>query len=69
MISWIRRGSGRKELVLVNKDFLSAAYILGGAAAERSGIISGHAYSVLKAREVKGERFVLSKYRLLCSKY
>ncbi|KAG0136169.1 large subunit of cytosolic Ca2+-dependent cysteine protease [Tuber indicum] len=48
-----------EELVLSNKDFLFAAGLLGNVAEERSGIMSGHAYSVLKAREVKGKRFVL----------
>jgi len=59
----------KEELLLVNKDFLFAASILGSATSERSGIISGHAYSVLKAREVKGKRFVLIRYHLLCPKY
>ncbi|PUU77477.1 hypothetical protein B9Z19DRAFT_1086267 [Tuber borchii] len=49
----------KEELLQVNKDFLFAAGILGSVTEERSGIISGHAYSVLKAREVKGKRFVL----------
>ena len=60
----------KEELVLVNKDFLFAAYIWGrGVTGDRSGIIAGHAYSVLKAREVKGKRFVLIRYGLPCSKY
>ena len=46
-----------EELELANKDFLFAASLSG--AEHRSGILSGHAYSVLKAREVKGKRFVL----------
>lgn len=49
-----------EELSLANKDFLFAASLLG--ALDRSGIISGHAYSVLKAREVKGKRFVLVRW-------
>lgn len=59
----------KEELLLVNKDFLFAASILGNVTSERSGIISGHAYSVLKAREVKGKRFVLIRYHLPCPKY
>ena len=59
----------KEELLQVNKDFLFAAGILGSVTEERSGIISGHAYSVLKAREVKGKRFVLVRYEFLCSKY
>jgi hypothetical protein len=51
-----------EELLLANKDFLFAAVILGGVTEERSGIITGHAYSVLKAREVNGKRFVLVRY-------
>ena len=39
-----------------------AAGMLGSAAAERSGIISGHAYWVIKEREVKRERFVFIRY-------
>jgi len=37
----------KEELFQVNKDFLFAAGILGSATEERSGIISGRAYSVL----------------------
>ncbi|CUS13992.1 unnamed protein product [Tuber aestivum] len=47
----------KEELILANKDFLFAAGLLGNVAEERSGILSGHAYSVLKAREVNGKRF------------
>lgn len=51
-----------EELLLVNKDFLFAAAISGDE--PRSGIMAGHSYSVLKAKEVKGERFVLIRYGL-----
>ena len=57
------------ELLPVSKDFLFAAGILGSATEERSGIMSRHAYSVIKVREVKGKRFVLVKYGFLCSEY
>ena len=57
----------KEELLQVNKDFLFAAAISGPV--NRSGIISGHAYSVLQAREVKGKRFVLIRYHILCSQY
>ncbi|PUU83747.1 hypothetical protein B9Z19DRAFT_1071564 [Tuber borchii] len=46
----------KEELLQVNKDFLFAAT---SAQVDRSGIIAGHAYSVLQAKEVKGNRFVL----------
>ena len=62
-------GFWKEELLQVNKDFLFADGIFGSAAAERSGIILGHAYSVHKVREVKGKGFVLIRYGLLGSKY
>lgn len=48
------------ELLLANKDFLFAAAVSGNE--DRSGIFTGHSYSVLKAKEVKGERFVQVRY-------
>ncbi|RPA96764.1 cysteine proteinase [Choiromyces venosus 120613-1] len=59
----------KEELVLANKDFLFAAGLLGNVAAERSGIISGHAYSVLKAKEVNGKRFVLIRNPWGCTEW
>ncbi|KAG0640145.1 hypothetical protein HOY80DRAFT_32753, partial [Tuber brumale] len=54
------------EVVLANKDFLFEAGLLGNVAAERSRGISGHAYSALKGRGVKGMRFALVRCSLLC---
>ncbi|PWW77978.1 cysteine proteinase [Tuber magnatum] len=58
-----------EELILANKDFLFAAGLLGNVAVERSGILSGHAYSVLKAREVNGKRFVLIRNPWGCTEW
>ena len=55
--------------MLVGFTWATAARLLGSATAEKSGIISGHAHSVLKEREVKRKRFVLIRYDLLCLKY
>ncbi|KAI5814597.1 hypothetical protein BZA77DRAFT_356388 [Pyronema omphalodes] len=50
----------KEQLSLVNKDFLfGASFNTGEKDAERRGVEGGHAYSVLKAVEAKGERFVL----------
>lgn len=46
----------------MNKDFLFAASISG--LEDRAGILVGHSYSVLKVKEVKGEKFVLVRYVL-----
>lgn len=51
-------------MLLVNKDFLFGAwtYTPASQTSERKGIIKLHAYSVLKAVEAKGKRFVLVRY-------
>ncbi|KAF3902873.1 Calpain-11 [Arthrobotrys entomopaga] len=49
----------KEELLKVNKEFLFAGAIDSITDAEYNGIYSGHAYSVLKAKEVDGHRFVL----------
>ncbi|EPS38658.1 hypothetical protein H072_7623 [Dactylellina haptotyla CBS 200.50] len=49
----------KEELMKVNQEFLFAGAIDSIMDAERNGIYSGHAYSVLKAKEIDGHRFVL----------
>jgi len=54
----------KEELMLVNKDFLFAAWIptmFKGPADKRSELIKCHAYSVLRAVEIKGQRLVLMR--------
>lgn len=46
-------------LALVNKEFLFAAAVSAPGSEDREGVIKGHAYSVLRAVEAKGKRFVL----------
>ncbi|DAZ99275.1 TPA: LOW QUALITY PROTEIN: hypothetical protein N0F65_005443 [Lagenidium giganteum] len=48
----------KEEMLKVNKELLFAGGITGVAADEVKGIITGHAYSVLKAVEVHGKRLV-----------
>ncbi|KAJ0396233.1 hypothetical protein ATCC90586_006167 [Pythium insidiosum] len=48
----------REELTKVNKELLFACAISGVRAFSVQGIIVNHAYSVLKAVEVNGQRFV-----------
>ncbi|ODQ50686.1 cysteine proteinase, partial [Saitoella complicata NRRL Y-17804] len=51
-----------QNLLRVNQDHLFGCFtgcLHSGAADSRSGIFEGHAYSVLKVVEVKGERLVL----------
>ncbi|DBA01573.1 TPA: hypothetical protein N0F65_011544 [Lagenidium giganteum] len=48
----------KEEMLKVNKELLFAAAISGVAADEVKGIITGHAYSVLKAVEINGKRLV-----------
>ncbi|KAF3131535.1 hypothetical protein TWF569_011159 [Orbilia oligospora] len=49
----------KEELMKVNEEFLFAGAIDSITGSERDGVYAGHAYSVLKAREVDGHRFVL----------
>lgn len=50
----------KEDLTLANKDYLFSGYLMGTV--DRSGILAGHAYSVLKAVEVNGQRLVLVRY-------
>lgn len=53
-----------KEILKVNQDFLFGCYtgifspFYGG---ERKGIVEGHAYSIMKAVEIDGQRLCLLK--------
>lgn len=51
----------KEELLKVNKEFLfgCAAGIFGSMWGERKGIVEGHAYSILKAVEIDGQRLCL----------
>ncbi|RVD84784.1 uncharacterized protein DFL_006508 [Arthrobotrys flagrans] len=49
----------KEELMKVNEEFLFAGAIDSITDSERDGVYAGHAYSVLKAREIDGHRFVL----------
>ncbi|KAK6343165.1 hypothetical protein TWF718_008538 [Orbilia javanica] len=49
----------KEELAKVNEEFLFAGAIDSITDSGRDGVIAGHAYSVLKAREIDGRRFVL----------
>lgn len=51
-----------KDLLLANQDYLfGAATLQIGDTSHRQGVHKDHAYSVLKAVEVKGKRFVLCR--------
>ncbi|KAI9759196.1 MAG: hypothetical protein M1835_000439 [Candelina submexicana] len=51
-----------QELLNVNKDFLfgcgTGIFSNWGSWGERRGVVEGHAYSIMEAREVKGERLL-----------
>jgi hypothetical protein len=47
------------ELMKVNKDFLFGCGQMGG---NRNGILEKHAYSIMEAREVEGERLLKLRY-------
>ncbi|KAK6335716.1 hypothetical protein TWF730_003094 [Orbilia blumenaviensis] len=49
----------KDELMKVNEEFLFAGAIDSITGSDRDGVYAGHAYSVLKAREIDGQRFVL----------
>ncbi|KLU88676.1 hypothetical protein MAPG_07661 [Magnaporthiopsis poae ATCC 64411] len=53
----------KEELLKVNKDFLfgCSTGIWGRGLGERKGIVELHAYSVMKAVEIEGQRLVLLK--------
>jgi hypothetical protein len=58
------------ELMKVNKDFLFGCGQMGGSYGERNGILEKHAYSIMEAREVEGQRLLKLRYALvslLCS--
>ncbi|KAH0538403.1 hypothetical protein FGG08_005003 [Glutinoglossum americanum] len=50
-----------EELMKVNEEFLfgCATGLLSGGYGWRRGIVEGHAYSIMKAREIDGERLLL----------
>lgn len=48
----------REELLNVNKTFLFGCGQMGGIYGERKGIQEKHAYSVMEAREIDGERLL-----------
>ncbi|KAF2870062.1 hypothetical protein BDV95DRAFT_574981 [Massariosphaeria phaeospora] len=48
----------REELLRVNSEFLFGAGQMGGIYGERSGIQEKHAYSIMEAREIDGERLL-----------
>jgi hypothetical protein len=54
----------KEGLMNANKEFLFAASINGGQglSSERQGVVKGHAYSVLKAVEEKGEHLLLLRH-------
>lgn len=51
----------KEQLSKVNSEFLFGAWIVGNAGFnfDRQGVVKGHAYSILRAAEANGERFVL----------
>ncbi|KAH6074574.1 hypothetical protein HBI65_237710 [Parastagonospora nodorum] len=48
----------REELMNVNKTFLFGCGQMGGAYGERRGIQEKHAYSIMEAREIDGQRLL-----------
>ncbi|KAF3939988.1 Calpain-8 [Dactylella cylindrospora] len=48
-----------EELMKVNKEFLFAGWFTSTATEDRDGIMPSHSYSVLKAKEIDGQRLVL----------
>jgi hypothetical protein len=57
----------KEELMEVNKQFLfGCATGLFGGYGMRKGIVEGHAYSIMKAVEMDGERLLLVKYIHSC---
>ena len=49
----------KEELLKVNKEFLFGCWAYQRGYGSRKGIVEGHAYSVMKAVEVAGQRLVL----------
>lgn len=47
-----------EELMNVNKNFLFGCGQMGGRYGQRKGILEKHAYSIMEAREVNGERLL-----------
>ncbi|KAF2429336.1 cysteine proteinase, partial [Tothia fuscella] len=47
-----------EELMNVNKEFLFGCGQMGGKYGERNGILEKHAYSIMEAREINGERLL-----------
>ncbi|KAF1984942.1 cysteine proteinase [Aulographum hederae CBS 113979] len=47
-----------EELKMVNKQFLFGCGQMGGKYGQRQGILEKHAYSIMEAREIKGERLL-----------
>ncbi|KAF2398664.1 cysteine proteinase, partial [Trichodelitschia bisporula] len=48
----------REELMNVNKQFLFGCGQMGGKHGQRNGILEKHAYSIMEAREVGGEKLL-----------
>jgi hypothetical protein len=50
-----------EELIKVNEDFLfgCATGLMRDGYGSRKGIVEGHAYSIMKAKEVDGQRLLL----------
>lgn len=47
-----------QELLQVNKEFLFGCGQMGGSYGERKGIQEKHAYSIMEAREIDGQRLL-----------
>jgi len=48
----------KEELMQVNKQFLFGCGQMGGKDGQRQGILKNHAYSIMEAREVNGQRLL-----------
>lgn len=51
-----------EELMRVNEDFLFGCGQMGGIYGERKGIQERHAYSIMEAREIEGNKLLKLRY-------
>jgi hypothetical protein len=54
----------KEELMNVNKHFLFGCGQMGGIYGMRNGIQEKHAYSIMEAREIDGQRLLKLRYAI-----